>query len=705
MRLSTSSVLLASVLCSGVVGHSAGQAEEADPYLWLEEWSSPRVTSWIEAENAKTLAALESDRRYKQFYRQALEIAEAKDRIPTPSFLAGSVFNFWQDAHQVRGLWRRTTLASYRGKNPRWQAVLNLDALAKAEKANWVWKGFECAEPRELRCMVDLSDGGEDAVTIRDFELTSRQFVKGGFVLPHGKQRSTWEDEDTLLVSREWSAGELTTSGYPFIVKRWRHGQALSAATEIFRGSARDGGYGVTPMAFSDGAGHRLVVIQRPLTTFEFEYYVVTPEGVKYLALPAKANLEALVAKHLLVSLAEDWSPAPGVQIPQGTLVALDASQLSADPQHLKPEVVYTPGPRETFQECAATKDALLVTTLQNVQGRAFAYRLSAAGTWTSQPLPIPGNASLAIVDANLHGDEAFLNLSGFLQPSSLLLADLAKDTLTPVKQLPPQFDASHDVVEQFEATSTDGTHVPYFVVHPVQMKTDGSHPTILTAYGGFQVINSPHYSGTIGKLWLENGGVYVLANIRGGGEFGPAWHEAGLKTHRQRIYDDFAAVARDLIARGITSSRRLGIQGGSNGGLLMGVELTQHPELWQAVDIQVPLLDMLRFEKIAAGPSWVGEFGSVSVPEEREFLTSISPYANVKRGVAYPEVLVWTTTKDDRVGPQHARKFAARLSEFGIPYLFYEVTEGGHGAGANLKEKARMTALEMTYFARRLMD
>ncbi len=702
MRFSASS---AAVLIALVAVSRAAAAEEADPYLWLEEWKSPKVMAWIEAENAKTLAVLEGDRRYAGFYRDALAIAEAKERIPTPSFLAGALFNFWQDVHHVRGVWRRTTAASYRDQHPHWQTVLDLDALAQSEKANWAWKGVDCAEPRELRCMVLLSDGGEDAVTLREFDLPSRHFLRAGFVLPRGKQRAAWQDDDTLLVSREWAPGEMTASGYPFIVKRWKRGQPLGAATEVFRGSAQDGGYGVSPLALHDGTGHQVLLILRPRSTFEAEYHLITTGGVKRLALPLKAQVEDFVSNQLLVSLAEDWSPSPGVHLAQGTLVAIDATAASADPAHLQPVVVYAPGPRESFQASLSTRDSLVVATLDNVQGRASVYQRKADGTWAQKPLPVPANASVQLVDGNLHGDEAFLELTGFLQPSSLVLANAATDALTPVKQLPAQFDASRDVVEQFEATSSDGTQVPYFVVHPVKMKLDGNNPTILYAYGGFQVIEAPSYSGVRGKLWLEQGGVFVLANIRGGGEFGPAWHEAGLKTHRQRIYDDFAAVARDLFARKITSPRRLGIVGGSNGGLLMGVEFTQHPELWRAVDIQVPLLDMLRFEKIAAGPSWVGEYGSVSVPEERAFLASISPYENLKRGVQYPEPFIWTTTKDDRVGPQHARKFAARLSELGIPYLFYEITEGGHGSGINLKETAKMSALEMTYFARKLMD
>jgi prolyl oligopeptidase len=696
-------VIAAAMLCPAVA------AEKPDPYLWLEQVNSPRAMAWVRAENTKTVAVLEKDPRYAGLYRDALAIAEAKDRIPAPTQLDGSIFNFWQDAEHVRGIWRRTGLESYRSPAPQWTTVLDLDALAATEKANWFLKDVTCVEPSEEHCLLSLSDGGEDAVTIREFDIKSLHFAADGFTLPRGKQQAAWENEQTLLVAREWAPGDLTSSGYPFIVKRLARGQPLSAAREVFRGKATDGGYGVTPVVLRDGAGNQATLINRPLSTFESENYLVNGDRVLKLALPQKAEIEGLVADQLVVSLAQDWSMA-GKTFAQGSLVSFDLQEARKDPEHLKPVVLYAPGPRESFNAAAVTRDALVVTTLENVRGRAFVYRPQPQGGWQRTRLELPDEATIGIADGSLRGNQAFLSVTGFLQPSSLWLADVAANSPAAgapsmVKALPAKFDASHLTVEQFEARSSDGTRVPYFVVHPRRMKLDGSNPTILYAYGGFQVAETATYSATLGKLWLEKGGVYVLANIRGGGEFGPAWHEAGLKTHRQIIYDDFTSVARDLIARGITSPRRLGIQGGSNGGLLMGVEYTQHPELWNAVDIQVPLLDMLRFEKIDAGSSWVGEYGSVSDPAQAAFLARISPYANIHRGAHYPEAFIWTTTKDDRVGPQHARKFAARLHEYGIPYLFYEVTEGGHGSGANLKEKAHTSALEMTYFARKLID
>jgi len=686
----------------GLFAGAAGAAEASDPNIWLEQLSNPRVDAWVAAGNAKTKGVLEQDARFAPLYDQALAIAEAKDRIPTPHFRSGAVYNFWQDADHVRGLWRKTSLADYQTAQPGWTPVLDLDQLAKAESANWVWKGADCQRPEERICLVSLSDGGEDAVTIREFDLAAAQFVTAGFTLPKSKQNIAWTGPDEILVARDWGPGTMTKSGYPFVVKALKRGQALSAAREIYRGKASD--TEVDPVALQDSDGHKAVLIQRGISFFETETYLVRGGKPVRLALPLKARVAELLAGRLLVKLEQDWT-AGGKAFPQGALVSLDLDAVTKDPQHLVPSLVYAPGPRDSLDEVSSTRSRLVVTTYSDVKGRAAIYTPEAGGGWSERKLDLPENVSIGIVSADAQSDQAFLSVAGFLTPSTLMLADAATGSTTTVKALPARFDASKDVVEQHEATSKDGTKIPYFIVHPVGMALNGENPTILYAYGGFQVSMTPTYSANIGKLWLEKGGVFVLANIRGGGEFGPAWHEAGLKTHRQRIYDDFAAVADDLIATKVTSPRRLGIQGGSNGGLLMGVEFTQHPELWHAVDIQVPLLDMLRFEKIAAGSSWVGEYGTVAKPDERAFLASISPYNNLKAGVDYPEPFIWTTTKDDRVGPQHARKFAARLAEMKLPYLYYEVTEGGHGSGANLKEKARTTAMEITYFARKLMD
>lgn len=697
--VATITALMAMALTTA--GAETAATADEDPFVWLEQVDGTRAMEWVRAENEKTATVLDNDPRYPEFFKEALAIAEAKDRIPEPSIIGGQILNYWQDAEHVRGLWRRTSLADYQKSAPPWTTVLDLDALAKAEKANWFWRGADCEEPTERHCVLGLTDGGEDAVTLREFDLPSARFVEGGFSLPRGKQDAAWQDRATLLVAREWAPGEMTRSGYPFVVKRIKRGEPLSAAVEVFRGSTAD--VGVSPVAFNDGAGHRAILIERSISFFETEYLFVGSRSTSKLALPLKARVRSLVEGRLIVSLQEDWKTADGTTFSQGSLVSIDLAAARRAPEHLQPTLVYAPGPREALAQTAATRRHLLVTVLDNVKSRAYVYAPEPGGKWSRRQLALPDNASIHIVDADLHSERAFVTVTGFLTPTSLWLGDLGSGALAKVKTLPPRFDASRDVVEQFEATSNDGTRIPYFVVHPIDMKLDGSTPTILTAYGGFLASETPYYSASVGKLWLERGGVYVLANIRGGGEFGPAWHDAGLKTHRQRIYDDFTAVAKDLIAKGITSPGRLGIMGGSNGGLLMGVEFIQHPELWGAVDMQVPLLDMLAYEHIAAGSSWVGEYGSVSNPDERAFLASISPYHNLKPGVHYPEPLIWTTTKDDRVGPQHARKFAAKLSAMSVPYLFYEVIEGGHGSGATLAERAAMTAREFTYFARML--
>ncbi len=682
-------------------GSAIGASGEADPFLWLEQVDGARAMDWVRAENARTSAVLEQDPRYSAMYQDALALAQARDRIPEPTTLGGSIYNLWQDSEHAHGLWRRTSFSDYQRPDGTWQPVLDFDKLSATEQANWFWGGVRCAEPDEDDCMVALSDGGEDAVTEREFELRAASFVKGGFELPRGKQWLAWQDPDTLLVSREWAPGELTSSGYPYIVKRLRRGQLLSAAADLFRGAATD--VGVNPIALHDGAGHQALLIERDVTFFEAEYHLVTTHGLARLAWPRKLGVLGLVANRLIIELREDWKTADGPLIPQGSVVAVDLVSASARPDHLRPVVIYTPGPRQAFAQAAITRGRLLVTALENVRARAYVYAPRSGGRWARHALALPDNASIGIIDTDQHSERAFVLVTGFLTPASLWLADLRSGAVTMTRALPPRFDAARQSVEQLEAVSRDGTRVPYFIVHATDIKLDGSTPTILDAYGGFQISQTPYYSSNLGKLWLERGGAFVLANIRGGGEFGPAWHEAGLKTHRQRIYDDFAAVGADLIARGFTTPAHLGIRGGSNGGLLMGVEFNQHPELWGAVDIQVPLLDMLRYEQIAAGSSWVGEYGSVANPDERAFLAAISPYQNLKAGVHYPLPLIWTTTKDDRVGPQHARKFAARMAALGLPYLYYEVIEGGHGSGATLDEEAAMSAREYTYFSRQL--
>jgi prolyl oligopeptidase len=693
--------LVAGVSASG----DSGTPPAPDPFLWLEPADSPAALAWVRSENARSLARLEGDPRFATLHRQALAIVTASDRIPYPEFLRGEVLtNFWQDPAHVRGLLRSASLDGFRQPAPPWRVLLDVDQLAAAEHANWVYKGLDVRWPDKRRALVNLSDGGRDAYELREIDLESGQFVPDGFRLPASKQDAAWFEPDTLAVARDWGPGTMTASGYAYIVKLLRRGQPLSAAREIFRGTPQDVGAG--PVLLCDNAtGRAWPGIHRDVNFFESETYLLLGGTPRKLNLPPKVDVAGVLDGQLVFTALQDWTPVPGAPTyPQGALLSARLEELARNPG-APLTLVYAPGPRETIDGVALSRSRLVVTGYRNVKGFALVFAPQGNGGWLRRDLPLPRNSSIDVLSASDDSDRALFNVRSFLAPATLWLADLPSGASEVIKSAPARFDASGDTVEQFEAASSDGTAIPYFVVRPKDFAYDGSHPTLLYGYGGFQISMTPEYSGVTGKLWLERGGVYVLANIRGGGEFGPAWHEAGLKTRRQRIYDDFAAVARDLIARKITSPRRLGIEGGSNGGLLMGVELTQHPELWHAVVIQVPLLDMLRFDQIGAGASWEAEYGNPHDPVEGAFLRSISPYHHLRAGVSYPEPFFVTSTADDRVGPAHARKMAAKMEAMGLPFLYYENTEGGHAASANLPELARRVSLEMTYLSQKLMD
>ncbi|WP_300396225.1 prolyl oligopeptidase family serine peptidase [uncultured Sphingobium sp.] len=692
--------LVSAALLTGAGAPPASTANPSDdPYIWLEDWTGPRAMQWVEAENKATETAFQNDPRYAGYYRDALAIASAKDRIAMPMQVHGRVYNFWRDADHPQGIWRWTSEADYATDAPNWTTVLDLDALSKAEGKKWVWKGASILDPDERLALINLSDGGEDAVSLREFDLETGKFVDGGFAIPTSKQNEAWLDRETILIARDWGDGTMTKSGYPFVVKTLKRGEPLSSAREIYRGAPSDQ-VGTFPMILSDGSGNRAAFLYRGVTFFSNETYLVDGAEVKRLPLPAKSNLQGMVDGQVLIQTSEAWQSG-GVSVPTGSLVAVPLKALQSG-ETLKPQILFAPSPRQSIDGVAATKGHVILAYNDNVRGRVMVLTPGADG-WSQTPVELPDNATISIASASDKSNKAYLSVAGFLAPTTLWAMDAANPAPTQVKAMPARFDADGLVVEQFEATSSDGTKIPYFIVHARDMKKDGSTPTIMTAYGGFEIPMTPSYAAITGKLWLERGNSFVLANIRGGGEFGPAWHEAGLKTKRQIIYDDFAAVAQDIFARKLSSPDKFGIYGGSNGGLLMGVEFNQHPDLWNAVVIQVPLLDMIRYEQIAAGASWVDEYGSVSVPAEKAFLQTISPYANIRKGVDYPTPYIWTTTKDDRVGPQHARKFAARLKEYGIPYHFYEDTAGGHSGDADIKQGARLQAMQMVYFSQQL--
>ena len=674
-----------------------------DPFIWLEDANSERALAWARNENRHTLTALQADPRYQHFYDRALDALQARDRIPAVQIRPDGLYNFWQDAEHVRGVLRRTTLASYRTDNPQWETVLDIDALARSENANWVYQGMNCLAPEMRRCLVYLSNGGRDANVAREFDTVTRQFVAGGFNLPESKQNIDWIDADTLLVARDWGAGTMTASGYPFVLKRLRRGQTLDQAQEVFRGTAQD--VRVAPLVLRDNEGRvHGVGAMRGLDFFHSQHVLFGDHGNVTLPIPQKSGFAGIVNGRLIVQLSEPWDAAPGLHFATDTLVSYDLAQWRRDPLHVRPSIVWTPAARQTLSGTATSHNKLLVTILDNVRGRAFALDY-VRGRWRSLPIGLPANASVNIATTADASDQAMFSVTDYLTPTTLWFYDGANGALARIKSTPPRFDSSNQIVEQFEATSRDGTHIPYFIIHRRDLPMDGSTPTLLNGYGGYQISQVPNYSATIGRLWLEQGNAFVVANLRGGGEFGPDWHETAQRAHKQRTWDDFQAVAEDLIRRRITSPRRLGVIGGSQGGLLVGTAITQRPDLFHAAIIQVPLFDMLRYHLLGAGASWIGEYGDPRIPAQRAWIEPYSPYQHLTAGREYPMPFIETSTADDRVTPAHGRKAAARLAQIGAPYYYYENIEGGHAAAANLQETARRVALEYTYASRRLVD
>jgi prolyl oligopeptidase len=676
----------------------AGASAPADEFLWLEEVQGARALDWVRAQNARTKAVLEADPRYARFRDQALAILTASDRIAAPRFRAGGVDNFWQDRINVRGVWRRTTVDSYRTDAPQWETVLDIDALARAENANWIYKGSTCLPPARRYCLVSLSDGGKDAVVVREFDTQAKAFRAGGFSLPQGKHRLDWVDDDTIAIATDFGPGTLTESGYPFVLKLLDRGQTLAQAREIYRGSASDGGYGVNPTTLRDEAGRAVdVLVARPVSTFDAEHYLVLGGAPRRIDLPTKAQFGAFVDGQAVFALQQAWGG-----FAQGAIVGYDIAALKRSPQ-TRPRLVLQPAANQSIGQIDGTEGKLVVAMLEDVKGAVEVFDF-ARGQWTRARLPLPQNATLTLVSTSSSDDRVFVSAQGFLEPTTLWLADAATGAVQRVKAQAPRFDASGAVVEQKWATSSDGTRIPFFIVRPRTAPAGGA-ATVMFGYGGFELSKPPVYIPEMGKLWLENGGVFVNANIRGGGEFGPAWHQSVLRENRQKAFDDFAAVARELVRLGITTPQKLGIYGRSNGGVLTSVTLTQHPELIGAAVIESPLVDMLRYHELPPGASWIGEYGDPRVAADAAFIARYSAYQNLAPGRGYPMPYITTNTRDDRVHPGHARKFAARMQAMGYQALYYENTEGGHSNDSDPVLNAERWARHYVYLSRALMD
>lgn len=669
---------------------------QEDPYLWLEDVDAPKSLDWVEKWNDKTLKTLTGQSGYDEMYQQVLDVYNSTDRIAAPSIYGNLVYNFWQDEDHPRGIWRRTPLKSYLSEEPVWETVIDIDALSKKDDVKYVFKGASGLYPDYKRFLVHLSKGGGDAVVIREFDVINKIFITDGFEIPEAKGSASWIDENTLMVATDFGNG-VTTSGYPKDVKLWKRGTELKDAKYIFEGKENDM-YNGGSCIHTKTRDYRLISNRTSFYTGVY-YFIENGELIKP-ELPEDIILNGIFKNQVIFDLKSDWNIGNNA-FKQGDMVSIDYNDLIKGGTNY--QLIIRPDERSSIAGINTTENVLLVNMLNNVKGELYKYTFD--GTWKKEKIDAPkfGNVSLGSADDN--SDTYFFYFQNFLEPSTLYKGDALTGKFEKVKSLKSWFPTDDYQVQQFEVASKDGTMIPYFVVSAKDIKYNGKNPTYINAYGGFEVPELPYYSAAVGMQWLEKGGVYVLANLRGGGEFGPKWHQAGLKENRQRIYDDYFAVAEDLIARKITSPKKLGILGGSNGGLLVGVGFTQRPDLYNAVVCAVPLLDMKRYHKLLAGASWMAEYGNPDIPEEWEYISKYSPYQNVKKGMDYPEVFFYTSTRDDRVHPGHARKMVAKMSDMGYKVYYFENTEGGHAGASTNEQRAKMAALQFSYLQMKLMN
>ena len=671
------------------------QAQE-DKYLWLEEVDGQKALEFVNAQNITTIAELSAEKDYQNIYDKSLAIYNSDERIAYPSIRGNYVYNFWKDKDHVRGIWRRSTVDDYRKGNPTWETLLDIDKLSEEDDIKWVYKGSSGLYPNYNRFLIELSKGGGDAVVVKEFDVTTKQFIENGFLIEESKGSASYIDENTLIVTSDFGEGTMTTSGYPRQVKLWKRGTSLNDAQLIYEGETSD--VGAWGGVLRDGS-ETFTLISRALTTFSSENLVWMNNEIIKLDIPDDASLTGVLNNQLIVQLKSDWTVQTNTYN-TGTLLSLNFRELLKGNKEI--QVIIEPDEFSSISQVSTTKNKLLIGLLTNVISELHTYSFS-KGTWSSEKVNAPDFGRISIVGTDDLSDQYFFDFQNFITPSTLYSADAGDNTFKAHKSLPAFFDASRYEVTQYKAKSKDGTMVPYFMVAAKDLKNDGTNPTLVYAYGGFEISSQPFYAATFGVSWLDKGGVFVLANIRGGGEYGPKWHQDGIKEKRQNVFDDLYAVSEDLITKKVTTPRHLGIMGGSNGGLLVGVAFTQRPDLYNAVVSQVPLLDMQRYNKLLAGASWMGEFGDPDIPEEWEYIKKYSPYHNLKKGMDYPEVYFGTSTRDDRVHPGHARKMVAKMNDMGYKTYYYENTEGGHAGSSTNEQSAKSGALTFSYLLMKL--
>lgn len=669
-------------------------ATDEDPFLWLEEVESEASLNWVKSKNQISDERLKANPLFAQLEQSYLEAFNDKDKIAYPSIVGNYAYNLWKDETNERGLWRRMPLADYKAGKQEWETVLDIDALAAAENRKWVFAGADWLSPDNKLCLLSLSDGGTDENIIREFNAETKTFVEGGFTFPSSKGGVTWIDENTLFVGRNFGAGSLTNSGYPRQLKLHKRGESLEDAKLVFETDTTSvAAYG---FSYTDNESKK-VFVYNLIAFYNVELYMLDGEETKRIEIPKDAEIAGLHKNQMVLSLQSDWAVGENT-FTKGSVVSFDLDPFMAGDRNINK--MYEPDATSSFSSLSECKDFVVVNIMDNVQSKLVKFTWE-DGEWVSSALDAPALGSIYIRSTSKESNEYFFIYSNLITPSTLYVAD--DKGMAVVKKLKDNFNADNLVAEQFSATSKDGTQIPYFVVHKADMELNGTNPTMIYAYGGFNVAEQPDYDSRVGIGWLEQGGVYVLANIRGGGEFGPSWHQAAKKENRQNAYDDFYAVTEDVIAKKISSPENLGAFGWSNGGLLAGVVYTQRPDLYSAVVVGAPLLDMKRYSKLLAGASWMGEYGNPDVPEEWEYIKKYSPYHNLSADKKYPEVFFVTSTKDDRVHPGHARKMAALMESMEHPYLYHETIEGGHGAASTNAQQAYNWAAIYTYFNMKL--
>jgi prolyl oligopeptidase len=665
-----------------------------DPYIWLEEVEAKKSIDWVKKQNTLSVKKITAVEGFDKLNAKLLKTFDDKDKIAYPSTVGEYVYNTWKDENHIRGIWRRTKKEDYLKQNNKWETILDIDALSKKEAKKWVFKGANFLETDKNICLLTLSDGGTDKSYVREFNIKKKEFVKNGFSLPPSKGGASWISKDELLISRDFGEGSLTESGYPRIVKRLKRGMKLSEAKTIMEGkTSLVGLWGYTNFI----NGQYRVFLSEAHSFYKSDTHILHDGKLVKLNIPEDANFNGVFQGQMILKLNSDWN-VKGENFKIGSLVSLDFEKLLAG--SLDVQLCFEPNSKSSLSGTSFTKDALIVNTLQNVQSVLLKAEYKNK-KWNLEPIDAPKFGTISVVDSDKESNSYFYRYNNFITPSTLYHSESGKTKI--VKSSKQHFNSKNLEVHQYETKSKDGTTIPYFIVHKKDLKLNGKNPTLVYAYGGFNVSSLPRYSSTVGIAWLEQGGVYVLANIRGGGEFGPSWHQAALKEKRQNAYDDFYAVCEDLNKRKISSQKHLGAYGWSNGGLMAGVVATQRPDLFNAVIIGAPLLDMKRFNKMLAGASWMGEYGNPDIPEQWDYIKKYSPYHNVFKGKEYPEVLLVTSTKDDRVHPAHARKMAARMLEQKHPIFYYETIEGGHGATSTNKQSAFLSTLMYSYLKMKL--